>query len=96
MGTTLKELERQNGRPFLIRNWGTDGGGAIRSWRGGALERLQKDTPPVFTGLILDLGIPADVYESKSGISGEGLLLSNSKALRRLKLRVVHLAVAFP
>lgn len=37
MGTTLNELERLNRRPFTMVRWGTDAGGNVVSFDGGAL-----------------------------------------------------------
>ena len=38
MGTRLKELERSNGKPFVIYGWGFDGAGVVHSYEGGKLE----------------------------------------------------------
>ncbi|WP_316160233.1 hypothetical protein [Bradyrhizobium sp. SZCCHNRI20481] len=40
LGSTLAEVQKINGRPFLIREFFTDGGGFVVDWRGGALGRL--------------------------------------------------------
>lgn len=41
-GTTVKALERLNGRPFEFAGFDWDYGGVIRSWKGGKLESLEK------------------------------------------------------
>ena len=39
LGTTIRAVEKSNGRPFLLLGFGFDGGGAVVSWTGGALSR---------------------------------------------------------
>src|SRR5262249_26342846 len=39
LGTTLRELERLNGRSFTLAGFGWDCAGVVISWSGGALER---------------------------------------------------------
>ncbi|BAM89381.1 hypothetical protein S58_33850 [Bradyrhizobium oligotrophicum S58] len=39
LGSTLAEVQKINGRPFLIREFFTDGGGFVVDWKGGALGR---------------------------------------------------------
>ena len=39
LGSTLAEVQKINGRPFLIREFFTDGGGFVVDWKGGALDR---------------------------------------------------------
>lgn len=43
LGTTLAELERLNGRPFLLFGFGWDYSGTINSWDGGRLDSLWRD-----------------------------------------------------
>jgi len=40
VGTTLKALERLNGRPFQLAGFAFDGSGAVTSWEGGRLAHL--------------------------------------------------------
>ncbi|MGY3453097.1 hypothetical protein [Bradyrhizobium sp. USDA 4353] len=39
LGSTLAEVQKINGRPFLMREFFTDGGGFVVDWKGGALDR---------------------------------------------------------
>ncbi|MGJ4950345.1 hypothetical protein [Bradyrhizobium sp. HKCCYLS20291] len=39
LGATLAEVQGINGRPFLMREFFTDGGGFVVDWKGGALGR---------------------------------------------------------
>jgi hypothetical protein len=38
LGTSLRELEEKNGRPFRLTGFGWDYAGAVISWQGGALD----------------------------------------------------------
>jgi len=40
IGTTLKALERLNGRPFQLAGFDFDYSGTVTSWRGGRLEKV--------------------------------------------------------
>jgi hypothetical protein len=40
IGTSLRDLERLNGRPFRLAGFGFDGSGAVTSWNGGRLSKL--------------------------------------------------------
>jgi hypothetical protein len=40
LGTTLLELEKLNGRPFMLAGFGWDYSGTVMSWDGGALDSL--------------------------------------------------------
>lgn len=40
IGTALTEVERVNGRPFVLSGFGWDYGGTVTDWKGGALARL--------------------------------------------------------
>ena len=39
LGSTLAEVQRINGGPFLMREFLTDGGGFVIDWKGGMLDR---------------------------------------------------------
>jgi hypothetical protein len=39
LGTTLRELEARNGKPFVIHGFGWDFQGGVASWQGGNLEK---------------------------------------------------------
>jgi hypothetical protein len=39
LGSSLAEVQKINGKPFLINEFGTDFGGFVASWKGGTLGR---------------------------------------------------------
>jgi hypothetical protein len=84
MNTTLKDLERHNGRPFKLMGFGWDYSGRVSSWEGGNLVTLAKG------GLILQLnpdeaGINSDDYRT---VLGEGEFLSSLPAMQKLNPKV--------
>ncbi|WP_316175241.1 hypothetical protein [Bradyrhizobium sp. SZCCHNRI1073] len=53
LGSTLAEVQKINGRPFLIREFFTDGGGFVVDWKGGTLSRpLPVDAPSAFASAV--------------------------------------------
>jgi hypothetical protein len=91
MGTTLRELERLNGKPFEMVGCCFDGSGAVVSFGGGKLSsfkdsfRLNLNLSPV--------GLPRQ--EAKV-ISGDKDLRSSHPLLRRLNPRVHVMRLHFP
>ena len=66
VGSSLRELERVNGRPFKISGFDWDYGGYVYDWNGGALEnlgiRLGYEIRPQYDETILDqLDVLGDV-----------------------------------
>jgi hypothetical protein len=39
IGSSLAEVQKVNGKPFLVNDFASDGGGFVRNWKGGALSR---------------------------------------------------------
>ena len=65
LGTSLQELERLNGRPFVLAGFGWDYAGVVTDWKGGAL-----DTALAGMKLYLDPG--AAQYESQAYAQVQG------------------------
>jgi hypothetical protein len=49
LGSTLAEVQRINGKPFLMREFLTDGGGFVINWKGGVLDH------PLLGGCIITM-----------------------------------------
>lgn len=67
IGTPIKEVERLNGKPFIIYGFHWDYGGIVHSWEGGNLQET--------LGLTFS-PVKSDVPEY---LQGEGLFQSNDK-----------------
>ncbi len=91
MNTSLKDLERRNGRPFKLMGFGWDLSGTVSSWEGGSLAALIKG------GLILRLG-PDDAgtaSEEYRTVLGEGEFLSSLPAMQKLNPKVYAMEQEF-
>jgi hypothetical protein len=90
LGTSLKDLERFNGRPFTLAGFGWDYAGVITDWQGGAL-----DSALVGIKLYLDPG-PAQ-YESApyARVLGDRDYSSTLPAMQQLNPRVAQIFVDF-
>jgi hypothetical protein len=90
LGTSLQELERINGRPFTLAEFGWDYAGVITEWGGGEL-----DSALAGVKLYLDPG-PAQ-YESAaySQVLGDGDYSSSLPPMQQLNPRVVQIFVDF-
>lgn len=98
VGTTLKELERRNGKPFGMIGWGSDVGGNLVSFQDG---RLERELP----GLMLTLGpetnnkgeyVPNLSHEESNAVLGEIILPSSHPVLQKLNPRVRFMSLEFP
>ena len=93
-GTTLKDLERRNGKPFKLTGFGWDLGGNITSFEGGQLER---ELRPGEGWLGLTLGPSAVTLTEKEGaaIDGDKVLTSTHPVLQKSNPLVVSLTLQF-
>jgi hypothetical protein len=92
-GTTLKDLERRNGKPFHMTGFGFDLGGNIISFEGGKLARE-------LTGLLLTLGpqndedgeyFPKVTQDETSTVQGDKIISSNDPVMQKLNPQVIYM-----
>jgi hypothetical protein len=90
LGTSLQELERLNGRPFVLAGFGWDYSGVVTDWKGGAL-----DSSLVGVKLYLDPG-PSQ-YESATyaQVLGDRDYSSSLPPMQQLAPRVYQIFVDF-
>lgn len=86
LGTSLAELERLNGRPFVFLGFGFDSDGGIVDWRGGRLEPLHR-SPSARLRLQPNVEVP--------GTKGSNELISNQDKSRKLNADVWWITVYF-
>jgi hypothetical protein len=93
-GTTLKDLERLNGKPFEMVVWGSDVGGNVTDYHDGALDR--------YLGLTLAPRIdkegaylPHLTPEEFESVQGEKWLASRDLVLQKLNPYVVAMHLEF-
>lgn len=91
LGTSLREIERANGRPFVLTGFGWDYGGTIIGWQRGRLER-----PFTTDGrVILRLRPPAGAGRSAGAVTGDREFRSSHKAMQQINPRVYQIIVEF-
>lgn len=105
LGSTLKEIETINGKPFTLYGFGWDYGGTVAGAEGGILTELgEKEHDPVAVrSLILRLSaeifptrpIPLTQDESLK-LSGERIFRSDHPGMQKLNPRVYEMIVLFP
>ena len=97
-GTTLKELERLNGRPFTVLGFAWDYEGTVTSWNGGVLEK-RLNVPCGGLGIRVngplgDHPDPTAVALMKQ-LSGDKPFSSSDKAMQKLNPQVTWMNVRF-
>jgi hypothetical protein len=95
LGTTLRELERLNGKPFPMSGYGWDGAGRVTEWNGGALDTaLSRAGSEIYFSLFPDsAGSETKAY---SEIRGDHHYLSSLPALQQLNPAVWEIFLNFP
>jgi hypothetical protein len=90
LGTNLQELERLNGRPFLLAGFGWDYAGVVTDWAGGALDSL-------LSGFKLYLDPGPGQYDSPaySQVLGDRNYSSDLPPMQQLNPRVAQIFVDF-
>lgn len=94
LGTTLAELERMNGRPFLLCGFGWDYSGTVNSWDGGRLDSLWSRAAgaEALVGLRVDATMNAGDAASIA-VEGEKLFKSSHAGMAARKPKVYDLWV---
>lgn len=89
LGTTLKELERINRRPFRLAGFGWDGSGTVVSWQKGRLE----SAPGCY--LMLRLTPPENKMAETASVTGDRIFSSSHPAMQATNPRVYQLLLSF-
>ena len=90
LGTSLKDLERLNGKPFTLAGFGWDYAGVITDWQGGAL-----DSALAGIKLYLDPGPAQQHSAAYSQVLGDRDYSSTLPAMQQLNPRVGQIFVDF-
>ena len=94
LGTSLKYLEKLNGRPFRLAGFGWDYSGTVTSWEQGLLEEdLQ-----IPGRVILRLGEASNKLTDKenSEVAGDGEFSSRHPVMLKLNPKVYEIVWIFP
>ncbi|QIP12720.1 hypothetical protein G8759_08820 [Spirosoma aureum] len=94
IGTTLKELEKRNGKPFKIWGFEWDYGGMVSSWQGGKLTSSDKKS---FLSISLAAPVTKTPAQEKAynELMGDSEFLSSSAAMQLLNPSVQGMQVSF-
>jgi len=90
LGTSLKELERINGRPFVLMGFGWDYAGTVVSWNGGELEKEFEK------GGRITLRLDGSNHEEEGKVAGEQDFSSHHRVMQRINPKVYQIIVTFP
>jgi hypothetical protein len=95
LGTSLKELERLNRRPFRLLGFGWDYSGAVSSWSDGELAGCCEPQSGIYIRLIPQ---PRDNERSslQRQVLGDREYSSGHPAMQELNPRVYQIVVDFP
>jgi hypothetical protein len=89
LGTSLKELERLNGKPFRLYGFSWDYGGLVESWQKGRLAGLESKM-----SLILSPGEKTGVSEKEyQKVMGDRPFSSAHPVMRKMNPRVVEINI---
>ncbi|HYP51251.1 MAG TPA: hypothetical protein VEQ34_09945 [Pyrinomonadaceae bacterium] len=95
LGTSLRQLERLNGRAFTLSGFGWDYSGTIDSWKGGKLERALKNDK--WTVIRLGIETTPKVTDAElESVMGELEFSSGNRVMRRINPTIYQLIVMFP
>lgn len=97
IGTTLKEIERLNRRPFEMVGFGMDGGGTIISWSGGRLDEQNSKGCRVRFRLAYahDASRSAEFDKYAIQVNGGDEFSSRHPALQALNPRVAEMFIQY-
>lgn len=99
IGTTLREIERQNGGAFVLAGFGWDYGGTVLHAAGGRLGELGREAKGGLAGRLLLLRLaPASEAQSTdayAAVTGDGAFSSNHPSMQALDPAVYEIVVTF-
>ena len=92
IGTSLRELERLNGRPFTLSGFGWDYEGTVMSWNDGGLEKEFQHNGRVIVRLAPSAAGQVDLDK----LAGDRPFSSANPIMQRINPRVYEIMWEFP
>lgn len=89
LGTSLRDIEHINGRPFVIAGFGWDYGGTVLSWEDGVLSDLEKNGRAV-------LRLGPDARSDTSRVQGDRPIPSVNPTMQKINPKVYEIQWVFP
>ena len=96
LGTSLKDLERINGKPFVLSGFGWDYSGTVYSWENGVLSKDFEGHGSVILRLDTDLVPPNLPEPDYDHVSGDASFSSSNPAMQNINPRVYEILWKFP
>jgi len=95
VGTSLRDLERLNGRPFRLAAFGFDGSGSVTSWNGGRLSKPTQGSCQlhIYVDSFTAAGLRSAHFRT---VIGEREFSSATRAMHVLNPRVSTLLLVYP
>ena len=92
LGTTLKHLEKLNGKPFVLTGFGWDYAGTIISWNDGNLEKSK--------GLLMlrldDSEASKLSAKEQTSVAGDKEFPSSNQVMQKINPEVYQMVITFP
>jgi hypothetical protein len=100
VGSSIAEVEKANGKPFILYGIGWDYGGIVLDWQGGALGAIKPEAGPGMIRRDCGLGVtftqgPGVSNEATLKAGGERKFTSDDPALRDAKLIVWEMLLSY-
>lgn len=90
IGSRIEDVQKANGRAFVVSGFGWDYGGLVTDWKGGALASLQPGGCRIMLRFDKEAGAPTNLL-------GDGVRISSDNAaLRKWGPVVSEMGVNFP
>lgn len=96
LGTSLKELEKINGKPFVLAGFEWDYSGAFFSWNDGKLAKPFGNEGEKATLRLSPKDFDKVLRKDLDAVVGDGQFSSANKAMQRINPRVYFMIVTFP
>jgi hypothetical protein len=100
LGTTLLELEKLNGKPFVLTGFGWDYSGTIIEWKNGNLKKILGDLrPPENRKVLLRLGQNNENLVTKKesrSVGSDRPFSSGHPVMQKLNPAVYEIEIEFP
>mgnify|MGYP001097377928 FL=1 len=92
LGLPLTDVEKRNGKPFMLSGFGADYGGSVSDWQGGKRDQLG-GACRMGMRFSEDSGTSA---EARARVQGEQVFPSNDPGIRGVKPRVSEIIIGYP
>jgi hypothetical protein len=92
IGTSLRELEKINGRPFTLTGFGWDYSGTVVDWNDGALKKLEGSWGSIILRLYPENALS---NEWPSDVIGDRDIPSSQASMQKLDPKVYQIVIEF-